>query len=97
LASIYIIGATLRQSHGQSYVHFGDIPHTFILHFTLCSAEKIRKNFPQITAFRILQNTSSPPLKTKPNPNLGLPENLKKLQSADCRKRSQNAYQDVRR
>ena len=37
-------------------VHFSDIPHTFILHFTLHSAEKIRiefsANYP-LTTFRI--------------------------------------------
>ena len=48
-------------------VHFGDIPYTFIPHFTLHSAEKIRvefaanypDNFPH-SAFRILQNTPFP-------------------------------------
>jgi len=48
-------------------VHFGDIPHTFIPHFTLHSAEKnphriFRKlphdNFPH-SAFRVPQNTPS--------------------------------------
>jgi len=40
-------------------VHFSDIPHTFIPHFTLHSAEKIRikfsTNYP-LTTFRILQS-----------------------------------------
>jgi len=45
-------------------VHFGDIPHTFIPHFTLHSAEKTASNFPQITprqisSFYIPQNTPS--------------------------------------
>ena len=44
-------------------VHFDDIPHSFILHFTLHSAEKIgikfSANYP-LTTFRILQNTPSP-------------------------------------
>jgi len=43
-------------------VHFSDIPHTFILDFTLHSAEKIRirfsANYP-LTTFRIPQNTPS--------------------------------------
>jgi len=43
-------------------VHFGDIPHTFIPHFTLHSAEKIHiefsANYP-LTTFRIPQNTPS--------------------------------------
>jgi len=30
-------------------VHFGNIPHSFIPHFTLHSAEKSASNFPQIT------------------------------------------------
>jgi len=44
-------------------VHSSDIPHTFIPHFTLHSAEKIRikfsANYP-LTTFRIPQNTPSP-------------------------------------
>jgi len=44
-------------------VHFSDIPHTFIPHFTLHSAEKIgiefSANYP-LTTFRIPQNTPSP-------------------------------------
>jgi len=40
-------------------VHFGNIPHTFIPHFTLCSAERIHiefsANYP-LTTFRILQS-----------------------------------------
>jgi len=43
-------------------VHFSDIPHTFIPHFTLHSAEKIcikfSANYP-LTTFRIPQNTPS--------------------------------------
>ena len=43
-------------------VHFSDIPHAFIPHFTLHSAEKIRiefsANYP-LTTFRIPQNTPS--------------------------------------
>jgi len=43
-------------------VHFGDISHTFIAHFTLHCAEKIRvefsANYP-LTTFRIPQNTPS--------------------------------------
>ena len=43
-------------------VHFSDIPHTFIPHFTLHSAEKIgikfSTNYP-LTTFRIPQNTPS--------------------------------------
>jgi len=43
-------------------VHFGNIPRSLILHFTLHSAEKIRikfsANYP-LTTFRIPQNTPS--------------------------------------
>ena len=34
-------------------VHFGDIPHTSIPHFTLHSAKKSAKNFPQITPWQL--------------------------------------------
>jgi len=50
--------------YGEDFVnvHFSDIQHTVIPHFTLCSAEKIRiefsANYP-LTTFRIPQNTPS--------------------------------------
>ena len=34
-------------------VHFGDIPHTSIPHFTLHSAKKSANNFPQITRWQL--------------------------------------------
>jgi len=44
LMIILLLGACF---YGQYLVnaHFGDIPHTFIPHFTLHSAEKIRIDF----------------------------------------------------
>jgi len=65
-ASYFYVSLIYGEYRYLANVHFCDILHTFIPHFTLHSAEKIRvefsANYP-FTTFRVLQNTPSHYLK----------------------------------